>query len=46
MSSGTEMSGSELSGTELRISEESAASALEVNLEAPGVRAPEAEVHS
>ena len=45
MSSGTEMSGSELSGTELRISEESAASALEVNLEAPGVRAPEAEVH-
>ena len=42
MSSGTEVSGSELSGTELSISEESAA----VALEAPGVRAPEAEVHS
>ena len=41
MSSGTELSGSELSGTEL-ISEESVDSALE----APGLRAPEAEVHS
>ena len=40
MSSGTELSGSELSGTELSI-EESVDSALE----APGLRAPEAEVH-
>ena len=40
MSCGTELSGSELSGTELSI-EESVDSALE----APGLRAPEAEVH-